>query len=172
MDSQMFRLPSAPNLYRPTAPVDIRTMAKNQSVAAPNSRYPGWPAPMSDARLVTDYSPHCSHNIPAGRQFPTKVWMQKNTDAIIQSARIQTAYSMGGVHLYASNVVPPPTEVASCSRSECSRSATGAPGGIGLERREPVPELFGTYSLPFTPEVGQAGQMLTQVEEGGRNTRR
>jgi hypothetical protein len=44
--------------------------------------------------------------------------------------------------------------------------------GVGLERIERLPELFGTFA-ESTPSVGRpAKPSFTQKEEGGRNTRR
>jgi hypothetical protein len=168
----MFRLPTAPNFYRSGVPVDIRAHNKHQSAAAPNSRFPGWPAPMSDGRLVTDYSPHCENNIPAGSQFATKSWMQNNTDEIIKFSRKRIASSLGGSHPYDSRVVPPPTDIVKCSKSECGRTEVGLPGGFGTERHEPLNfELFGTYTLQQFP-APKRNIGLTAMEEGGRNTRR
>lgn len=169
MDSKMFRLPTSPNFYRSSAPVDIRSAPR--SIPAPDSRFPGWPAPMSDARLVTDYMPHCSKNIPAGKQFPTKAWMQKNADDIIDFARKRSAESMGGMFTYDSSVVPKPLAVVKCTRSECSRRATEAPGGIGVERLDGVPELFGTYSIQ-SMESPKGRTSYTVTSEGGRNSKR
>ena len=168
----MFRLPTAPNFYRGGAPVDIRTHTKHQSSGAPDSRFPGWPGPMSDGRLVTDYSAHCESNIPAGSQFATKAWMQKNTDEIIKFSRKRLASSLGGSHAYDNSVVPPPTDVFKCSKSECTRTDIGLPGGIGTERQEPLNfELFGTYTLPQFP-APKRNVGVTTLEEGGRNSRR
>ena len=172
MDSKMFRLPSNPNLYERSAPVDIRTRTKQQSVPTQDSRFPGWPAPMSDGRLVTDYSMHCENNIPAGSQYATTRWMQKNADEIIEFARKRTAQGLGGSHQYDSSVVPQPIDIFKCSKSECTRESTGAPGAIGTERSEPINfELFGTYTLPQFP-APKRNIGLTTFEEGGRNTRR
>uniref|UniRef100_A0A6C0JYF4 Uncharacterized protein n=1 Tax=viral metagenome TaxID=1070528 RepID=A0A6C0JYF4_9ZZZZ len=172
MDSKMFRLPTAPNFYNRDVPVDVRTHARQQSAGAPDSRFPGWPGPMSDGRLVTDYSAHCENNIPAGSQYATTRWMQRNADEIMNFARKRTAQTLGGSHPYDTSVVPPATEVFKCSKSECTRQSTGAPGAIGTERSEPLNfDLFGTYTLPQFP----APKKLvggTTLEEGGRNTRR
>jgi hypothetical protein len=172
MDSKMFRLPTSPNFYHSAstaAPVDIRQ--KSRTVPAPDSRFPGWPAPMSDARLVTDYMPHCSKNIPAGKQFPTKAWMQTNADEIIDFARKRSAETMGGMYTYDSSVVPNPLAVVKCTRSECSRKTTGAPGGIGVERLDSTPELFGTYSIQ-SMESPMSRTSYTMTAEGGRNSKR
>jgi hypothetical protein len=172
MDSKMFRLPTAPNFYKGSVPVDIRAANKHQSIGAPDNRFPGWPGPMEDGRLVTDYSAHCESNIPAGSQFATKVWMQKHTDEIIKQSRQRVANSLGGTYMYDSSVVPPPTDVFKCSKSACTRTDTGSPGGIGTERHEPLNfELFGTYTFAAAPSQ-KPNVNWTTFEEGGRNTRR
>lgn len=178
MDAKLFRLPTKPNFYgdlQSAQPVDIRTSADAQQLPAPDSRFPGWAAPMSDARLVTDYRPHCSKNIPTGRQFPTKVWMQRNGSEIIEASRRIMATNMGAQLPFDGTVVPPPLTVVDCKPGECSRISTGAPNAIGVERRpEPVPELFGT----FEPKAGWFAKVperhvgLTTRFEGGRNTPR
>ena len=119
MDSKMFRLPTSPNIVRQKQPVDVRKIATNQNIPAPDSRFPGWPAPMADD--------------------PT--------------------------------VVPPPTDIFSCTKSECRRATTGLPGGIGTERKESVPDLFGTYNIPYiTP--AEPVTYRTSRFEGGRNSLR
>jgi hypothetical protein len=69
-------------------------------------------------------------------------------------------------------VVPEPTDIFKCSKSECTRESTRVPGSIGTERSEPINfELFGTYTFaPFPAPKRNTG--LTTLEEGGRNTRR
>ena len=171
MDSKMFRLATNPNFYRSSQPVDIRTVAVNQNVPAPDSRFPGWPAPMEDARLVTNYQPHCESNIPAGKQYPTVRWMQRNADKIIEMDRTVIAKRMGSGFPLDPTVVPPPTSVVQCSRSVCSRTNTEFTNGIGTERLEGVPELFGTYMISQTVPV-QGNIAYTRTYEGGRNSLR
>jgi hypothetical protein len=171
MDSKMFRLATKPNFYRPSQPVDIRTVAVNQNLPAPDSRFPGWPAPMEDARLVTNYQPHCESNIPAGKQYPTVRWMQRNADKIIEMDRTVIAKRMGAGFPLDPTVVPPPTSVVKCSKSVCSRSETEFTNGIGTERLEGVPELFGTYMISQTVPV-QGNIAYTGKYEGGRNSLR
>jgi len=174
MDSKLFRLPTTPNFYgqvQSAKPVDIRTVAVGQTIPAPDSRFPGWPAPMADGRLVTNYQPHCESNIPAEKQYPTVRWMQRNGDGIIHANRVIAGKQMGANYGLDSTVVPPPSDVVSCTRSVCSRDSTGAPGGIGMERKETVPELFGTYMLPHSPRL-PANTRRTSAYEGGRNSLR
>ena len=171
MDSNMFRLTTSPSLYRPSKPIDIRTVAVNQNVPAPDSRFPGWPAPMEDARLVTNYQPHCESNIPAGKQYPTGRWMQRNANKIIEMDRTIAANHMGANYSLDPTVVPPPTSIVSCTRSVCSRSESEFTNGIGTERHEGVPELFGTYMIPQSAPV-QPDTAYTRTYEGGRNSLR
>ncbi len=177
MDSKFFRLPTYPNFYtgvQSAPPVDVRTTGTNQELPAPDSRFPGWGAPMSDARLVTDYQPHCARNIPAGSQFATKGWMQRNATSIIDYSRKEYADRMGATLAYDDTVVPPPAMVVDCKPGGCSRVITEAPGGIGMERGgTPCPELFGTFSYapPGGPNTrGEPRVGLTMKQEGGRNS--
>ena len=172
MDSKFFRLTTNPNLYPATQPADVRDIGTNQELPAPDSRFPGWAAPMSDARLVTDYQPHCARNIPAGQQFATKGWIQRNASQVMDYSRKVYAQRMGGFLAYDSTVVPPPAMVVDCKPGGCSRSLTEAPGGIGTERADAAcPELFGTFSyagmanVKAEPRVG-----ITTKQEGGRNS--
>ena len=174
MDSKFFRLPTRPDFYGGSAgPVDVRTRGTDQELPAPDSRFPGWAAPMSDARLVTDYQPHCAKNIPAGQQFPTKGWMQRNAEELIEFNRKTYAQRMGGFLPYDNTVVPPPAMKVECKAGGCEMKLTGEAGGIGLERADGgCPELFGTYSYAgaATPAPAPARVGLTTRPEGGRNT--
>jgi len=172
MDSNLFRLATGPNFVQHARPVDIRTVARSQTIPAPDSRFPGWPAPMADARMVTNYQPHCQNNIPAGKQYPTVRWMQRNGESIIDANRTISAIQMGAEHGLDPTVVPPPSDIMRCTRSVCERSSTGNPGGIGLDRRETVPELFGTYMVPLVPSDQVWDSKMTGVYEGGRNSLR
>jgi len=183
MDPKLFRLPTLPNYYEPSPPPQkLREAARAQTLPAPNSRFPGYPAPMEDARLVTDYEPRCASNIPAGQQFPTKRFMQHNGEGMMEMSRRLSAKRMGADFMFDTTVVPPLAEVVSCTRSACKRSPNyeagvgaganpyeGAP--IGTGRHEPVPELFGTYTVPYTTPFPPKIQ-YTRTYEGGRNSLR
>jgi hypothetical protein len=175
MDSKLFRLPTLPNLVesvRSARPIDIVETARRQEGSAPDNRFPGWPSQMEDGRLVTDYQPHCANNIPAGKQFPTKAFMQKNTDSIIEMSRRISAKQMGANFQFDSSVVPGLKEEFSCSRSVCKREIIGDEGSIGIaRRREPVPELFGTYTIPYNNSPPPKVTYTTRYE-GGRNSLR
>ena len=173
MDTKFFRLPTTPNLYPSQSPVtmDIPVMGETQQFPAPDSRFPGWAAPMSDARLVTDYRPHCLTNVPAGKQFPTKQWMQRSGSELIEYNRKVYSERMGANLPFDDSVVPPPVEIMSCKKGGCGRTATGAAGGIGIERQETVPELFGTFTYLGSGACAGAPKVaLTTRQEGGRNT--
>ena len=168
----MFRLPTSPNYYS----ADTVPLIKNREpgqLPSPDSRFPGWAAPMSDGRLVTDYAAHCESSIPAGRQFPTKHWMQNHTPEIIDLSRRIAARRTGAIYAFDPNVVPPPATKVFCKPDSCQRIATHAAGGIGLEREgADAPELFGTYS-PITGAPAPAAHTpLTSRYEGGRNSLR
>lgn len=181
MDSQFFRIPTQPNPYKynmlpsyqaqkvaTNTIVSVRTTAPTQ-----DSRFPGWAAPMADGRLVTDYRPHCNENIPAGSQFATKEWVQKNTDEIIDISRKRQATMVGAIYGLDPTVVPPAEAIQQCDPMGCDIVTTGLSEGIGLERPyDKAPELFGTFSYPimknpYAPKVG-----LNTRFENGRNSPR
>lgn len=175
MDSKLFRLPTSPDLFRDVQqarPADIGRIGKSQQLPAPDIRFPGWAGPMADARLVTDYSSHCSGNIPTGRQYATKEWMQKHAVDIIALSRKRQSNYTGAIYPFDTSVEPPPVAEVACRTDSCTIKYTGQPGGIGMARREAVPELFGTYQeLSPTPAPSPRVALTTQYE-GGRNTPR
>ncbi len=89
MDSQFFRIPTQPNYYFGISPYEAERTAYKTAVSqrntfpTPDSRFPGYAAPMDDGRLVTDYRPHCNENVPAGVQFPVKEWVTKNRKSLL-----------------------------------------------------------------------------------------
>jgi hypothetical protein len=172
MDSKLFRLPTQPNYYASIAtapPFDTAAKAKYSQLPTADSRFPGYAAPMSDGRLVTDYLPECSKNVPAGRQFGTKEWMTKNAVEIIRIGRERYAQQSGASFANA-ETIPPPASIIECSSSDCSRRATGKPGGIGTERiTGPLPYLFGTWE-PNMAGVAPKTHIPVGRPEGGRNS--
>jgi hypothetical protein len=175
MDAKLFRIPTEPNFYKSlqSSTPAVETHTHNLQLPTPDSRFPGWAAPMSDGRLVTDYNNHCSKNIPVGKQYPTTLWMQRNSDEIIQYSRKSNAIAVGSVFPFDSTVVPPPLATVSCTRSSCKMVPTGAEGGIGVERHEnEFPELFGTFSSEsrFSSAKKADHTELTSNYQGGRNT--
>jgi hypothetical protein len=176
MDAKLFRLPTQPNFFAEIGradPFDANQRQKFSQLPAQSIRFPGYAAPMSDGRLVTDYAAHCESNIPAGRQFPTKHWMQNHAPEIIEISRRVSARRTGAVYAFDPNVVPPPATKVICKPDSCQRIATYAAGGIGLEREgADAPELFGTYSPITGAPALPAHTPLTSRYEGGRNSLR
>lgn len=178
MDSKFFIVPTNPNFYPHVSYADAQAVAKKSIVSprftatTPDSRFPGWAAPMEDGRLVTDYRPRCEQNIPAGKQFASKSWVQQNTDSIIHLSRKRQAMQNGAIYSFDSTVVPPPEAIVQCKPTECNAMSTGFKGGIGVERvYDKSPELFGTFD--FVKQAAPKGKiMLTQRFEGGRNSAR
>lgn len=172
MDARLFSLPTQPNLY-PKQTVDKkRVLAKPVTLPTPDSRFPGWAAVnMEDGRFATDWRPHCCYNIPTGSQFATRQWMQRNSDAIIDVSRQRLAESIGVVGGFDNTVVPPPVATVSCDSEKCSTTPTGLPYGIGVERQEIVPDLFGTFAAA-NQTAPQTLPAITSRFEGGRNTPR
>lgn len=177
MDAKLFRLPQTPNYYaisQAAAPWTESVKRARAQLPAEDARFPGWAAPQSDGRLVTDYRPNCATNIPVRNQQVTRVWMQRNAEDIIRISRERTAEVTGMSYGVDCKTEPPPEVLITCTKAGCSFKATGEADGIGLERGNngAVPDLFGTYErtsyLPApTPHVA-----ITVKEEGGRNTRR
>lgn len=178
MDSQFFRIPTHPNYYFGTTPYEAQRTAYKTAVSqrntfpTPDSRFPGYAAPIDDGRLVTDYRPHCSENVPAGVQFPVKEWITKNADEIIHVSRTRQALMAGAQYGNDPSVVPPPESVVTCDKVECFILPTQASNGIGTERvYDKAPALFGTFELP-RQKAPRANVSLTKTFENGRNTPR
>jgi len=170
MDAKLFRVTTTPNYYETNSVPVINNRTPSQ-LPSPDSRFPGWAAPMSDGRLVTDYSAHCESSIPVGKQFPTKHWMQNHATEIINASRQLSATRTGAGFPFDPTVVPPPQTKVFCKPDSCSRVTTHAPGGIGIEREGAVaPELFGTYNPVSGIPAPPAKISLTSQYEGGRNS--
>ncbi len=177
MDAKLFRLPTKPDFYAGIAtanPFEVDARGAVSQLPAPDSRYPGYAAPMSDGRLVTDYRNHCSKNVPVGSQFSTKEWMTKNAIEIIRLSRERQAAASGATFGTDPSTVPPPAMIVECSAAECSRQVTENPGGIGMERAgAAAPGLFGTWEpTASTAKAPQPNIGITRTYEGGRNTPR
>lgn len=178
MDSQFFRVPTNPNYYFGLTPREAQKTAYKTAVSqrntfpTPDSRFPGWAAPMEDGRLVTDYRPHCNENIPAGSQFPVKEWITKNAEEIIHLSRTRQAEITGAQYAFDPSVVPPPVQIVKCDAIDCAFFPTDAVNGIGTERvYDKAPELFGTFDLP-KQRAQRPNISLNKVYENGRNSPR
>ena len=173
MDSQFFRVPTQPNFYETVQPSRsaLKFVGTKTTAPTPDSRFPGYAATMHDARLVTDYRPHCTQNVKSAQQFATKQWMQTNTDEIIRVSRERHADATGAVYSHATTV-PPPSQIVQCGATQCSVVATGSTNGLGTERSyDKAPELFGTYTFPHQMHKKTNTDLNTKFE-GGRNSPR
>lgn len=177
MDLNGFREAQSPWFFTqpPTEIIEVRNKAivvpSKNTLPTQDARYPGWAAPMEDGRQGTDYRAHCEANIPTGMQFASRRFMQRNADELIALARRRQAESMGAGQSYDSSTLMPPAAYVTCDTGKCTVSP-GNSRGVGLERTERLPELFGTFAESM-PSVGRpAKPSFTQKEEGGRNTRR
>ena len=68
-----------------------------------------------------------------------------------------------------SRTVVPAETVVQCDAEKCVYSRY-VEGGIGVERQETVPELFGTFSYSRASIQTPAEPMITRIYEGGRNS--
>ena len=177
MDSKLFVLPTEPQLYNSPNPIASKKSAFSRSIPegqyyvgpAPDSRFPGWAAPMADARLATDWRPHCNRNVAPSLQFGTTQWMQRNADQIISVSRQRLSHDAGADQGFDNTVIAPPENIVSCDIMKCGFRQTGLPFGIGTERQEPVPDLFGTFNTDVQT-VTQGLPPITRSFEGGRNS--
>jgi hypothetical protein len=178
MDSKLFVLPTEPNYYdnRPSQRVAKATAFEGAFPEgqyyvgpAPDARFPGWAAPLEDSRLVTDWRPHCNRNIPAGKQFATHQWIQRNADQIIELSRQRQSEAAGADRGFDNTIVPAAENIVACDAFKCGYYLTNQKNGIGTERREPVPDLFGTFNTDVRQRT-QALPPITRSFEGGRNS--
>lgn len=176
MDSRFFRRTTDPNFYENVPQgFDAKRIAYKTAVSerntlpSPDPRFPGYAGIMEDGRLVTDYRPHCNENIPAGSQYGVKEWMVKNTTSIINLSRTRQAKVTGAVFGDDPTVVPPPVATVQCSPVECAYTTKDLTG-IGIERTDKAPELFGTFTFSVPGKAPQANVALTTNYQSGRNT--
>jgi hypothetical protein len=175
MDIKGFREPQSPWFFTQPPEYLVETRVNNieapakKALPAADNRYPGWAAVMDDARLSTDYRPNCAKNIPTGQQFVTRGWMQRNADALISLSRNRQAEAAGAGRSYDSRIEAAPASFIKCDPNGCQYSAASQ-DGIGIERKEYVPPLFGTFARSQPHSSVRDDPMLTEVYEGGRNT--
>jgi hypothetical protein len=126
---------------------------------------------MEDGRLVTDYRAHCEVNMPTGTQFASRRFMQKNAEDLIRQSRTRQANLTGAGLAYDSATEMPAVAFVKCDTAEC-RFSRGTPTGVGIERTEGCPELFGTFARSKPSWSKPAAPPLTKRYEGRRNTPR
>jgi len=170
MDRNQFRKITKPNPYASYNNISVN--AKQFSIpndSAPDNRYEGWVAQMSDGRLTTDYENHCSKNIPVGQQFPTKAWLQNNGEKIIEFSRKNQFPITKALD---SSVIPPPADILISKKHESFIKPTNNSFGMGIERlNNTTPNLFGTFAQTSFQDKAQ-NPKVTKHFEGGRNTPR
>lgn len=176
MDINGFRAPQSPWFFTqpPTTLVDIRNSEQTpekqtKSLPTQDNRYPGWAAPMSDGRLVTDYRPRCEVKVPAGSQLATRLFMQRNAESIMSQSRKRQVANTGAGLSYDGTTEMPAAEYVKCNVSECKFRPV-AKYGVGTVRVEAVPALFGTFSAKSASILAPAKHSFTQIQEGGRNS--
>lgn len=177
MDSKGFRLKGEPDLVvQPSRKIvrqeTQREIDATKTCSAPDNRFRAYAAPLADGRLVTDYRQSCVTRAPPGEQFAVKNWTVHNTDEIIRISRDRQVQDTGHA-LGTANTELPPSFIQRCQPNGCEFRATNNPFGIGLERSEPVPPLFGTFD--FTPSAATVARdreftALNKTVEYGRNT--
>jgi hypothetical protein len=162
MDSKLFNLPTS-HVSKPSMTAGLPTE---------DSRFPGWAAVMTDGRLVTDYRSSRETNIPVRAQEKTRIWLQQNADEIIRISRTRAAQNTGMIYGLDKDTLVPAASFIKCSAATCQRTE-GALHGIGTERIEETPYLFGTYEAPIGLRMAPSPKTpLTRHSEGGRNSQR
>jgi hypothetical protein len=176
MDSKGFRIKGNPDFVR-QPPYWLmeneveRVLQGTESFPSPDSRFSAYAAPMADGRLVTDYRQRCVTRAPPGTQFATKQWTIHNTDEIARLSRFRQVQNTGQA-LGTANTELPPKVLQSCTPYECKMTA-GSDIGIGIERTDKAPPLFGTFTFPpdaATLASNKTHTQLNQRIEYGRNT--
>jgi hypothetical protein len=178
MDSRFFRKTTDPNFYENTpgnwsarGTAYKTVVSERNTLPSPDPRFPGYAAIMEDGRLITDYRPQCNKNVPVGSQYATKEWMQKNTPSIIDVSRTRQGVLTGAMYGLDKTVVPPPVGVVRCTPTDCGYEAA-SPYGIGIEREDKAPEIFGTFEFEGRSVPAPSRTQLTTNFEAGRNTPR
>lgn len=177
MDSKGFRLAQSPFfMAQPSARFvkqeTTREIEATKTVPAPDSRFRAQAAPMADGRLVTDYRQACVTRAPPGAQFATKQWTVHNTDDIIRISRERQVQNTGQALGTAATELPP-AELQNCSVNSCKFSSSGQSGGVGIERTDKAPLLFGTFDFPPSYATESKNREFTALNgsiEQGRNT--
>jgi hypothetical protein len=178
MDSKGFRLndhaeiihqPSWSQLSQETTRESEATKTDSRS----DNRYWAYAAMMEDGRHVTDYRQACVSRAPPGTQFAVKQWTIHNADEIVRISRRRQVQNTGQA-LGSAKTELPAAAYQQCVTEKCN-FYKGSPDGVGLERIEPTPPLFGTFTFPPDMNTKTAHTKhieLTRVNEYGRNTSR
>lgn len=176
MDSKGFRLNTYSEIIHQPSWSQIKQETTRESEAtkttpAPDARYSSYAAPMEDGRLVTDYRQACVSRAAPGTQFAVKQWNIHNAEQIARISRSRQIQNTGQA-LGTAKTALPAAAYQQCNTERCN-FYKGSPDGVGLERIEPTPPLFGTYTFP--PDMNTISKNkvhigLTRLNEYGRNT--
>jgi hypothetical protein len=177
MDSKGFRIRGEPDLvHQPSRRVvnqeTMREIDATKTVPAPDSRFRAYAAPLSDGRLVTDYRDKCVTRAPPGTQFSVKNWTVKNTDDIIRISRDRQVQNTGQALGTAATELPP-AMLQHCTVERCEIGLSPYKNGVGIERTDIAPPLFGTFTFPpnaATLANDKSYTALNRTVEYGRNT--
>lgn len=133
-------------------------------------RYPGYASMMEDGRLATDYKSHCAAYGGINSRYGNSLrgFLQHHADAIAQVSRKRQA-DRAGAQFYMANTVIEPRTIQKCDEYDCTISRNKDMEAVGVNRSEPVPHLFGTFSTARAMKP-LSSIPLTTVFEGGRNT--
>lgn len=178
MDSKLFRKETQPS-FQPKYKSGVIEKAVDRletpsKITAPidDPRYPKYAGMMEDGRLVTDYKSHCANNVVASKYGNSlRGFLQHNADALIQVSRKRQA-ERAGAQFYKAATVAGPKIYQKCNPYDCDFTQSDYKESIGMQRSEPVPELFGTFADPNKDAPATTNHSLTTVFEGGRNTPR
>lgn len=171
MDSERFIKPSYPDLRKPVNMDNLDKAQKRmeqRTIPVDDNRYPGYASVMHDARFVTDYKPKCKSNVSPSEGNPFRQWLQHHGDGIIQVSRHRQA-EQNGAYYYNAKTQVVPKQIQTCNEFECRFEMVDTRDGLGLNREERVPQLFGTFA-PVSQDQPMKRTPLTEVFEGGRNT--
>jgi hypothetical protein len=149
-----------------------REMNAGKTEAVPDSRFRAYAAPMEDGRLLTDYRQSCVGRAPPGTQLAVKQWSIHNADEIIHLSRIRQVQDTGQA-LGSANTEVPAAIIQECSTDKCLIQPTHNFIGLGIERLDVTPPLFGTFQFP--PDVKTLSKNKNSLDLNkeiryGRNT--
>jgi len=179
MDSNGIRLNDhAEIMYQPSKRIvkqeSLREIDATKTTPAPDSRYPAYAARMDDGRLVTDYRQACVSRAPPGTQFAVKQWIVHNTDELIRISRLRQVQNTGQAFGTVRTELAP-ASYQQCTTEKCKIYSSENPDGIGIERVDRTPPLFGTFN--FYPDKNIISKNVKHTElnknvEYGANTYR
>jgi len=152
MDSAGFRIPQLPKQpkYQTVKKETDREINSTKTYPAPDNRYQDYAAISEDGNFITDYRQACVTRAPPGQQFAVKQWTVHNAEQIAQISRRRQAESTG--HVYGTaNTELPGKLYQQCTVESCSITPANYTSGVGIERLDKAPPLFGTFT--FKPQV-------------------